>query len=67
MNRGKWFADTRMPWRDRFRVALATDARVWGGYHAYVADPTGVCWEVAHNPGWSVAGDGTVRIGGEEQ
>ena len=36
---------------------------VWGGYHAHVADPQGICWEVAHNPDWSVADDGTVRIG----
>lgn len=36
----------------------------WGGYHAHVADPQGLCWEIAHNPSWSVAADGTVRIGG---
>jgi uncharacterized protein len=35
----------------------------WGGYHAFVADPAGFCWEVAHNPGWTVAEDGTVAIG----
>jgi uncharacterized protein len=39
---------------------------VWGGYHAMVSDPAGLCWEVAHNPEWSVAEDGTVRIGGDE-
>jgi catechol 2,3-dioxygenase-like lactoylglutathione lyase family enzyme len=33
------------------------------GYHAYVADPDGFRWEIAYNPGWSVAADGTVRIG----
>jgi uncharacterized glyoxalase superfamily protein PhnB len=38
---------------------------VWGGYHAYVADPVGVAWEVAHNPAWSVAADGTVDMGGD--
>lgn len=38
---------------------------VWGGYHAFVADPVGVCWEVAHNPAWLVADDGTVRMGGD--
>ena len=37
---------------------------VWGGYHAHVTDPQGICWEVAYNPDWSVAGDGAVRIGG---
>jgi catechol 2,3-dioxygenase-like lactoylglutathione lyase family enzyme len=35
----------------------------FGGFHGYFADPDGVRWEVAHNPGWSVAPDGQVRIG----
>ena len=34
-----------------------------GVFHALVADPNGVVWEVAHNPGWSVDLDGTVRLG----
>jgi uncharacterized protein len=34
-----------------------------GVFHALVADPNGVVWEIGHNPGWSVAPDGTVRIG----
>lgn len=34
-----------------------------GVYHAYVADPDGHAWELAHNPGWSIDDDGTVRIG----
>ena len=34
-----------------------------GVFHALVADPNGVVWEVGHNPGWSVDPDGTVRIG----
>jgi catechol 2,3-dioxygenase-like lactoylglutathione lyase family enzyme len=33
------------------------------GYQAYVADPDGFRWEIAHNPGWSVDVDGTVHIG----
>ncbi len=35
----------------------------WGGFHAYVAAPDGTVWEIAHNPGWSVAADGTATIG----
>lgn len=35
----------------------------FGGYHGVFADPSGFRWEVAHNPGWSVAEDGTVRLG----
>lgn len=35
----------------------------WGGYQGYFADPAGTLWEVAYNPGWSVAPDGSVTIG----
>lgn len=34
----------------------------FGGYHCYVADPDGFRWEIAYNPGLSVAADGTVTI-----
>ena len=34
----------------------------FGGYHGHFADPNGVIWEVAHNPGWRVEADGTVRL-----
>jgi catechol 2,3-dioxygenase-like lactoylglutathione lyase family enzyme len=33
-----------------------------GVFHAHVADPNGVVWEVAHNPGWRVDDDGTVHL-----
>ena len=39
------------------------DGAFGGVFHALVADPNGVVWEVAHNPGWSVDADGTVRLG----
>ncbi|MEU6535794.1 VOC family protein [Streptomyces sp. NPDC047000] len=35
---------------------------VFGGYHGYFADPDGHRWEICHNPGWSVADDGTVTL-----
>ncbi|MEX0663186.1 MAG: VOC family protein [Acidimicrobiia bacterium] len=35
----------------------------FGGFHGYFADPDGARWEIAHNPGWSVAPDGRVSIG----
>jgi catechol 2,3-dioxygenase-like lactoylglutathione lyase family enzyme len=35
----------------------------FGGFHSYFADPAGFRWEICHNPGWSVAADGTVTIG----
>lgn len=35
----------------------------FGGYHGYFADPAGIRWEIAHNPGWRVDADGRVSIG----
>lgn len=32
----------------------------WGGYSGYVADPDGHLLEIAHNPHWPLAEDGTV-------
>lgn len=34
----------------------------WGGYSACFHDPDGHPWEIAHNPHWSLADDGTVTI-----
>ncbi|WP_349902475.1 VOC family protein [Parafrigoribacterium humi] len=34
-----------------------------GIYHAHVTDPNGLVWEIAHNPGWSIADDGKVSFG----
>jgi uncharacterized protein len=33
----------------------------WGGYSGYFADPDGFAWEVAWNPAWPVAADGSVE------
>src|ERR1700716_585529 len=39
-------------------------ARVeWGGYSGAFADPDGYVGEVAHNPDWTLAADGSVRLG----
>ncbi|MFC8490439.1 VOC family protein [Streptomyces sp. NPDC057235] len=51
----------------RARAAGATVLKeaqraAFGGYHGYFADPDGYRWEVCHNPGWSVADDGTVTL-----
>jgi hypothetical protein len=35
----------------------------FGGVQGYFQDPQGFRWEIAHNPGWSIDPDGTVRIG----
>ena len=34
----------------------------YGGYAAYVADPDGHLWEVAHNPGFPLADDGSLVV-----
>jgi uncharacterized protein len=34
----------------------------WGGTTGAFADPEGYVWEVAHNPAWTLAQDGTIRI-----
>ena len=44
-------------------VKPAQEGAFGGVFHALVADPLGVVWEIAHNPGWSVADDGTVTFG----
>jgi predicted lactoylglutathione lyase len=34
----------------------------YGGYAGYFADPDGHVWEIAHNPGFPLAPDGTLRL-----
>lgn len=34
----------------------------WGGYSGVFLDPEGHPWEVAHNPHWTIAEDGGVRL-----
>jgi predicted lactoylglutathione lyase len=34
----------------------------WGGYSGVFVDPDGHPWEVAHNPYWRLAADGTVHL-----
>jgi catechol 2,3-dioxygenase-like lactoylglutathione lyase family enzyme len=34
----------------------------WGGYSAAFSDPDGYPWEVAHNPRWTIAEDGSVKL-----
>ena len=49
------------------RAAGATIGRepaetFWGGYSGIFVDPDGHPWEIAHNPHWTIAADGSVRI-----
>ncbi|MGE0272841.1 MAG: VOC family protein [Alphaproteobacteria bacterium] len=34
----------------------------WGGYIGYFADPDGHTWEVAWNPAFPIASDGSIRL-----
>ncbi|MGN6090470.1 MAG: VOC family protein [Actinomycetales bacterium] len=34
----------------------------WGGYSGLFHDPDGHAWEVAHNPRWPLADDGSVQL-----
>ena len=38
-------------------------ATFWGGYSGLFIDPEGHPWEVAHNPGWPIGPDGSVKLG----
>ena len=50
------------------RAAGATIGRepaetFWGGYSGVFIDPDGHPWEVAHNPRWTIAEDGSAHLG----
>jgi uncharacterized glyoxalase superfamily protein PhnB len=38
------------------------DGAFGGIYHAHVADPNGLIWEIAHNPGWRIDPSGAVVL-----
>ena len=44
------------------RIAREPAATFWGGYSGIFVDPDGHPWEVAHNPGWTLAEDGSVSL-----
>ena len=39
------------------------DGAFGGVYHAHIADPNGVVWEIAHNPSWRIDDAGAVILG----
>ncbi len=43
-------------------VTREPDETFWGGYSGAFADPDGHPWEVAHNPRWHLAPDGSVTL-----
>jgi uncharacterized protein len=48
------------------RVARAGAETFWGGYSGVFHDPDGHPWEVAHNPGWTITGDGRTLLRGAD-
>jgi catechol 2,3-dioxygenase-like lactoylglutathione lyase family enzyme len=45
------------------RIAREGGETFWGGYSGVFVDPDGHPWEVAHNPHWTIADDGSVLLG----
>ena len=43
-------------------ITREPDETAWGGYSAVFTDPDGHPWEIAHNPHWTIAEDGSVTI-----
>jgi hypothetical protein len=43
-------------------VARAGAPTFWGGYSGVFHDPDGHPWEVAHNPFWTLAEDGSISL-----
>lgn len=44
------------------RIVQPARATFYGGYAGYFADPDGHLWEVAHNPGFTLAEDGSLEL-----
>lgn len=40
----------------------AAEEAFWGGYSGYFADPDGFAWEVAWNPSFAIAEDGSLLL-----
>jgi uncharacterized protein len=44
------------------RIAREPGTTFWGGYSGVFVDPDGHPWEVAHNPRWTIAADGSISL-----
>jgi hypothetical protein len=44
------------------RITRRPQPTSYGGYAGYFADPDGHLWEIAHNPGFTLADDGTLTL-----
>ncbi len=43
-------------------IAKAAEETFYGGYAAYFTDLDGHVWEIAHNPSFTIADDGSLRL-----
>lgn len=46
------------------RIVKPAQRAFWGGWYGYFADPEDNLWEVAHNPAFPIAEDGTISLPG---
>jgi len=44
------------------KIVKPAQEAFWGGYSGYFSDPEGFLWEVAWNPSFAIAEDGSIRI-----
>ena len=44
------------------KLVKPAEAAFWGGYCGYFSDPDSFLWEVAWNPSFPIAEDGSIRI-----
>jgi len=44
------------------KLAKPAQEAFWGGYSGYFSDPDGFLWEVAWNPFFQIAEDGSIRL-----
>ncbi|MGA9304603.1 MAG: VOC family protein [Candidatus Sulfotelmatobacter sp.] len=44
------------------KIVKPAQEAFWGGYSGYFSDPDGFLWEVAWNPHFPIAEDGSIRI-----
>lgn len=44
------------------KIVKPAQEAFWGGYSGYFSDPDGFLWEVAWNPSFAIAEDGSIRI-----
>jgi catechol 2,3-dioxygenase-like lactoylglutathione lyase family enzyme len=44
------------------KIVRQAEKAEWGGTTGAFADPEGYVWEIAHNPSWTIAEDGSIHI-----